>query len=333
MSVLVLFSAGAFAQSDKGTIGGFVKDTSGAVVPAAKVLLTNEATGESYQATSDSQGHYTVTNLTAGDYTLTAEVKGFKKFVSNHNTLGANTTLDLDASLTIGAATEEVTVSATAQVLQTESAAVQSEITGKQVSDQELNGRNPLYMGSLVPGLRSGSTLGDFNFAVGGGNPFQINGSRVQDTMVFFDGAPAVRTRGNGAIVGVASVDATQEMQVITTDYQAEYGDAAGGQIRMVTKSGTRDFHGSAYEYLRNSAMNANTWVRNQSATTKFASPYRYNNFGFTVGGPVWIPKLGMDRFRNKFFFFVNEDWIRYRFTDSQTQAVPTVKMRNGRLQ
>jgi hypothetical protein len=328
--VLVLFSAGAFAQSDKGTIGGFVKDTSGAVVPGAKILLANEATGESYQATTDSQGHYTVTNLTAGDYTLTAEVKGFKKYVSYHNTLGANTALDLDAPLSVGAMTEEVTVSATAQVLQTESAAVQSEITGKQVSDQELNGRNPLYMGSLVPGLRSSATLGDFNFAVGGGNPFQINGSRVQDTMVFFDGAPAVRTRGNGAIVGVASVDATEEMQVIATDYQAEYGDAAGGQIRMVTKSGTRDFHGSAYEYLRNSAMNANTWVRNQAASTRFASPYRYNNFGFTFDGPVWIPKIGMDRFRDKFFFFMNEDWIRYRFTDSQTQAVPTVKMRTG---
>jgi hypothetical protein len=257
--ILVLSSATAFAQSDKSTIGGFVKDASGAVVPGAKVLLANEATGETYQATTDSQGHYTVTNLTAGDYSLTAEVKGFKRFVSTHNTLGANTTLDLDAPLTMGELTQEVTVSATAQVLQTESAAVQAEITGKQVSDQELNGRNPLYMGSLVPGLHSSSTLGDFNFAVGGGNPFQINGSRAQDTMVFFDGAPAVRTRGNGAIIGVASVDATQEIQVIATNYQAEYGDAAGGQIRMVTKSGTKDFHGSAYEYLRNSAMNANT--------------------------------------------------------------------------
>ena len=330
LSIALLFPLHGFAQSDKGTIGGFVRDQSGAVVPGATVVLTNEATGETHPATADSQGHYTVTNLTAGSYTLTAEVKGFKKYVSNHNTLGANTTLSLDAPLTIGAMTEEVTVSATAEVLQTESAAVQAEITGKQVSDQELNGRNPLYMGSLVPGLRSDSTLGDFNFAVGGGNPFQINGSRAQDTMVTFDGAPAVRTRGNGAIIGVASVDATQEMQVITTDYQAEYGDAAGGQIRVVTKSGTRDFHGSAYEYLRNSAMNANTWVRNQSPSTKFAPPFRYNNFGFTFGGPVWIPKMGMDRLRNKFFFFVNEDWIRYRFTDSQTQAVPTVKMRTG---
>ena len=330
VATTVMFSAGAFAQSDTGTIGGFIKDASGAVVPAATVVLTNEATGEAHQAKTDAQGHYTVTNLTAGDYSLTAEVKGFKKYVTAHNTLGANTTLSLDAALTIGAMTEEVTVSATAEVLQTESGAVQAEITGKQVTDQELNGRNPLYMGSLVPGLRSGSTLGDFNFAIGGGVPFQINGSRVQDTLVTFDGAPAVRTRGSGAIVGVASVDATEEMQVINTDYQAEYGDAAGGQLRVVTKSGTRDFHGVAYEYLRNSAMNANTWVRNQSASTRFASPFRYNNFGFTFGGPAWIPKVMPDSWRNKFFFFVNEDWIRYRFTDTQTQAVPTLKMRTG---
>jgi len=329
--VTVLLSTGAFAQSDKGSIGGFVRDSSGAVVPGAKVVLTNEGTGETYPATTDSQGHYIVTNLTAGHYTLTVEVRGFKKYVSTHNTLSAATTLSLDAPLSIGEMTQEVTVSATAEVLQTESGAVQAEITGKQVSDQELNGRNPLYMGALVPGLMSKSTLGDFNFAIGGGNPFYVNGSRVQDTLVTFDGAPAVRTRGSGAIIGVASVDATQEMQVINTDYQAEYGDAAGGQIRIVTKSGTRDFHGSAYEYLRNSAMNANTWVRNHSSTTyHITSPFRYNNFGFTFGGPVWIPRVFPDSLRNKFFFFVNEDWIRYRFSDTQTQAVPTTKMRTG---
>ena len=329
--ILVLSSAVAFAQSDKSTIGGFVRDQSGAVVPGAKILITNEATGEAYTATTDAQGHYTVTNLSPGEYTLTAEVKGFKKFVTNHNTLAANTTLDLDAPLSVGEMTQEITVSATAQTLQTESAAVQQEITGRQVSDQELNGRNPLYMGSLVPGMRSGSTLGDFNFAIGGGTPYQINGSRTQDTMVTFDGAPAVRTRGSGAIVGVASVDATQEIQVITTDYQAEYGDAAGGQMRIVTKSGTRDFHGSAYEYLRNSAMNANLWTRNHAPSTyKITQPFRYNNFGFTFGGPAWIPKLTPESFRNKFFFFVNEDWIRYRYSDTQTQAVPTTLMRQG---
>ena len=226
---------------------------------------------------------------------MTAEAKGFKKFISTHNKLSANTTINLDATLDIGQLTQTVEVTATASVLQTESGAVQSQVTGQQIRDQQLNGRNPLYMGSLLPGLRSGSTLGDFNFAVGGGVPFQINGARTQDTLVTFDGAPAVRTRGSGAIIGVASVDATQEMQVLTAGYQAEYGGAAGGQIRIVTKSGTTDFHGSAYEYLRNSAMNANTWSRNSSPTTRFASPFVYNNFGFTFGGPVWIPGVACD--------------------------------------
>jgi hypothetical protein len=331
VSIFLVLSLTAFGQSDVGTIGGFVRDQSGAVVPNAKVTITNEGTNESHTVNSDAQGHYTVTNLRPANYSMTAEATGFKKFTSVHNKLGSNTTLSLDGALALGSIDQTVEVTATASVLQTESGSVQSEVTGQQIRDQQLNGRNPLYMGSLVPGVRSGSTLGDFNFGVGGGVPFQINGSRANDTMVTFDGAPAVRTRGNGAIIGVASVDATEEMQVLTTDYQAEYGSAAGGQIRLVTKSGTKDFHGSVYEYLRNSAMNANTWTRNQSPTTRFASPFVYNNFGFAVGGPVWIPGFHVtDRLREKLFWFVNEDWLRYRFSDTQTQAVPTTRMRNG---
>ena len=115
----------------------------------------------------------------------------------------------------------------------------------------------------------------------------------------------------------------------MTADYAAEYGRAAGGQIRVVSKSGTRDFHGSAYEYFRNSDLNANTWTRNLSPSTNSASPFRYNNFGFTTGGPIWIPKMN-DKWREKLFFFVAEDWIRYRATDTQTQAVPTALMRQG---
>ena len=331
VSFCIFLVTTTFAQSDVGTIVGFVRDHSDAVVPGATITIQNEGTNQVQVVTSDSQGRYTVPNLRPADYTMTAEAKGFKKFISTHNKLSSNTTLSLDASLDVGQLTETVEVTATASVLQTESGAVQSAVTGQQIRDQQLNGRNPLYMGSLLPGVRSGSTLGDFNFAVGGGVPFQINGARTQDTLVTFDGAPAVRTRGSGAIIGVASVDATQEMQIMTAGYQAEYGGAAGGQVRIVTKSGTKDFHGSAYEYLRNSAMNANTWSRNLSPTTRFASPFVYNNFGFTFGGPVWIPGVHFtDPLRDRLFFFVNQDWIRYRFADTQQQAVPTTLMRQG---
>jgi outer membrane receptor protein involved in Fe transport len=324
-----LLATVAVAQTDYGSISGYVKDPSGGVVPKAKVGITNEATGQARSVNTNDSGYYTAPNLPPGDYSITAEAQGFKKFQSTHVTLSANTALAFDCNLVVGNATETVEVTSTAPPLQTESATVQSEVTGTQVQSQELNGRNPIYMAQLLPGVRGGGTMGDFNFAVGGGNPFQINGTRAQDTNVTFDGADAVRTRGNGAIIGVANVDAIQEIQVLTADYSAEYGRAAGGEIRMVTKSGTRDFHGSAFEYFRNSDLNANTWSRNLSAATSGASPFRYNDFGFTIGGPAWIPKMGA-KWREKFFFFVAEDWTRYRYTDTSSATVPTTLMRQG---
>lgn len=315
-----------YAQLDFGSINGFAKDPSGAVVPKVKVTIQNEATGQEQVVNTNDSGYYVLTNLAPGQYTVTAEASGFKKFVSNHNQLQPNSTLAVDIGLAVGQATESVEVSAEAATLQTESATVQQEVNGKQVLDQELNGRNPIYMVQLLPGVRGGSSLGDLNFASTGGQSWQINGARTWDTVVTFDGAPAVRTRANGAVIGTADVESTQEMQVLTADYAAEYGRAAGGQIRIVTKSGTRDYHGSLYEYFRNSDLNANTWSRNLSPTTNFTTPFRYNNFGGTFGGPV-VPK---GKWRDKLFFFVAEDWIRNRNTDTQTQAVPTVLMRQG---
>jgi carboxypeptidase family protein len=172
LGVYLTFLFAAFSQSYVGTIAGFVKDQSGAVVPNAKVVIKNEDTNEEHAVTSDPQGHYTVPNLVPGLYTMTAVVNGFKKFTSTHNNLSSNSTISLDTNLAIGATSEAVEVSDTAAVLQTESRAVQSQVIAQQVQNQELNGRNPLYMAQLLPGVRSGSTLGDFNFAVGGGAPF-----------------------------------------------------------------------------------------------------------------------------------------------------------------
>jgi hypothetical protein len=329
-AIPLLLATFGYAQTDIGSVSGFVKDPSGGVVPKAKVLVKNEATSQVISAVTNDSGYYVVTNLQPGVYTVAAESAGFKRYESAHNTLVANSALSLDVVLTVGAASETVEVTETATALQTESSAVQSEVTGKQVLDQELNGRNPIYMAQMLPGVRGGSTLGDFNFSSTGGQSWQVNGTRTQDTIITFDGAPAVRTRANGAVIGSADVDSTQEIQVMTGDYLPEYGRAAGGQIRIVTKSGTQDFHGSLYEYFRNSALNANTWTRNQSTLTNFTAPFRYNNFGGTVGGPVWAKGLP-DKWRQRLFFFVAEDWIRYRLTETAgQQAVPTLQMRNG---
>jgi hypothetical protein len=324
-----LCSRPVYAQSDVGSIVGFVTDQTGAVVPNAKVTVTNEGTGETRVVTADAEGHYTVPNLSPTIYTITAEAAGFEKFISAHNRLAANSTVEVDTHLAIGSAAQTVTVSDTAVILQTQSAAIQSEITGTQVQTQELNGRNPIYMAQLLPGVISSATLGDFNFAFNSGDTFEINGARVNDSRYLIDGVMATRTRADGQIIAGVKPDAVQEMQVLTGDYSAEYGSASGAQVRIVTKSGTRNFHGTAYEYLRNSAMNANLWTLNLAGQPRV--PFVYNNFGFAVGGPAWIPGFkAMDRLRDRFFFFVNEDWVRYRFDATQTMAVPTTLMRTG---
>jgi hypothetical protein len=319
----------ALAQNDVGSIVGFVTDQSGAVVPNAKVTATNEGTGETRIVTTDAEGHYTVPNLAPTIYTITAEAAGFERFISAHNRLASNSTVEVDAHLAVGSAAQTVTVSDTAVILQTQSAAIQSEITGTQVQTQELNGRNPIYMAQLLPGVISSATLGDFNFAFNSGDTFEINGARVNDSRYLIDGVMATRTRADGQIIAGVKPDAVQEMQVLTGDYSAEYGSASGAQVRIVTKSGTRNFHGTLYEYLRNSAMNANLWTLNLANQPRV--PFVYNNFGFAVGGPAWIPGASfLKPLRDRFFFFVNEDWVRYRFDATQTMAVPTALMRTG---
>ena len=327
--VFAMLGAALMAQTETGSIGGFVKDPSGGVVPKANVKITNEGTGATETLTSDGAGYYTAPNLPPGIYTISADAPGFKRFESAHNWLAPNTSLSLDASLTVGATTETVEVTATAGVLQTESSAVQSEVGGNVVNMQELNGRDPLFEAQLLPGMRGSATMGDFNYAEGVTEPFNVNGTRQQDTLVTFDGAPANRTRANGQIIGVPNVDAVEEIQVLASDYSAEYGRASGGQIRVITKSGTRDFHGSLYEYFRNSDMNANTWTRNLSTLTNYAQPAHYNNFGGTIGGPVWWPGLS-SKLRDRLFFFVAEDWVRYVYQDFTEEAVPTALMRQG---
>lgn len=326
--VVCLIAGLAIAQSDLGTISGYVKDPSGATVPNAKVIVRN-LSGLERQASTNDSGSYTITNIPSGTYTISIEAAGFKKFESSDNKLDPSATLEVDATLVVGAATETVEVSATAAALQTESAAVQKDVTREQIDSLELNGRNPIFMANLVPGTRGGNLSGlSFNFSQG---PSNINGARTPESLITYDGAPAVRTRSNGTSLGSADVDSTQEIQILTANYSPEYGRSSGGQIRIVTKSGTQQFHGAAYDYVRNTLFNANTWSRNSvvSPLTNYVPPQQYNQFGYNLSGPFYIPgKFNTDK--TKIFWYWGQEWVRYRYLDTSTLTVPSMAMRQG---
>lgn len=334
LALVALFclSISLIAQSDLGSITGFAKDASGATVPGAKITVRN-ATGLERTATTSDSGYYTITNIPPGLYTVTAEAPGFKKYESSSNKLDPSATLTLDAMLTVGAASETVEVTATAQQLQTESASVQKVVTRQQIDALELNGRNPVGLAALVPGAHTGNLAGNsFAFSQG---PSNFNGSRNPENLITFDGAPATRTRSNGTSLGSADVDSTQEVQILTASYAAEYGRTSGAQIRVLTRSGTQNFHGAAYDYLRNSALNANTWTRNHTTQVpglfpfSQVPPFRYNQFGYNIGGPFYIPgKLNADK--SKFFWYFGQEYVRNRFTDTSSWTVPSNLMRQG---
>jgi hypothetical protein len=322
-----------FAQSDLGTISGFVKDPSGATVANAKVIVRNQTGIERAVSTNDS-GFYTITNIPAGFYALSVEAPGFEKYQSTDNKLDPSGHLSIDVPLTVGSSTQTVQVSANVATLQTESATVQELITRQQIDLLELNGRNPVGLAALVPGARSGTLANlTFNFSQG---PANFNGSRNPENLITFDGAPATRTRSNGTSLGAADVDSTQEVQILTANYAPEYGRSSGAQIRVTTKTGTSQFHGAAYEYLRNDAFNANTWSRNSNPATAFVAPLRYNQFGYNIGGPVYIPgKFNTNK--SKVFFYWGQEWVKYHFVESGASLggaglllVPSVKMRQG---
>src|SRR6202043_3941224 len=195
--------------------------------------------------------------------TLLVEAPGFQRYEFRENKLDAAANLLIDAPLAVGSNNQTVQVSASAVQLQTESATVETLVTREQIDSLEMNGRNPIFMANLVPGTRGGTLANlNFNFTQG---PSNINGARTPESLITYDGAPAVRTRSNGTSIGAADVDSTQEIQILTADYAPEFGRSSGGQIRIITRSGAQQFHGAAYDYIRNDVFNANTWARNHT--------------------------------------------------------------------
>jgi len=325
MGILCLLATFAFAQSDTSQITGIVRDASGALVPNAKVSAVNETTGIERSATTNQAGFYTLTNLPPGPYTVSVEAAGFRKAVSKSNRLSASIPLSVDVNLEVGAVAETVEVTASVATVQADSATVGRTIESQQIANMALNGRNPLLLAQLKPGVRSGS-MNRFTFGLDSAG-LAINGARTQDFLITFDGAVGIRTRSNGTSVGTADVETVQEVQILTSNYNAEYGRSSGGQVRMVTKSGGQDFHFAAYDYLRNRALDANSWQRNVNRQSKPQNTF--NQFGYVFSGPVYIPgKFNTNK--NKLFFLWSQEYLRYRREVTSTGVVPTPLMRQG---
>ena len=325
LSLILLSALLLYPQSDSAQVSGYVKDPAGAAIPGASIELRNETTGLERRASTNESGYFVIPGLPPGNYTLAVEAQGFKKFTKTQNKLDPSMSATIDATLVIGSLTESIEVTAEATTVQSETATVGKLIEGKQIENMMLNGRNPIFLALLKPGVRGGS-LQSFSFDLNSGG-FAINGSRAADNLITYDGAPAIRTRGNNTSVGTVDVETVQEIQVLTANYNAEYGRASGGQVRIVTKSGGRDFHGSLYEYFRNEHLDANTWARNRTGDKRQAN--KFNQFGYMFNGPVYIPgKWNNDR--NKLFFLWAQEYVRYRQDQTSAQIVPSLAMRTG---
>ena len=298
--VAILFCVAALplgAQVTSGTISGRVTDSSGAIIKDASVTISNPANGLSRKVTTSNTGEFSAPNLLPGTYNITVEVPGFKKLESSGFVLTAAATLDTgDLVLAVGAATAEVTVVADAAKvqLQADSGERSDVITGKQLNDVALNGRNVLDYLKLIPGVAG--TLDAHQSGTGGLDAYNINGTRANEHEFTIDGASNVDTGNNGGTHVTINTDAIEEVKVLTSNYQAEFGKAAGGQIALTTKSGTNAWHGDVRFFHRNEGLNANEWFNkeNEGLGGQPNTPpiYRYNYIGYQAGGPIRKDRL-----------------------------------------
>lgn len=345
VTVFAVLGVGGFAQSVRGTLSGSVTDPSGAVVAGAKIDAKNAGTGVSSTTVSTSSGSYQFPELPLGTYNVTVSAPGFKTATFSNVVVQLNSTTPLNAKLALGQSSESVTVTAAATGIQTESSEVGGVVTDRQITQLPLalggvgNLRSPEAFTFLLPGSTgpgsANSNNGIFISKLAGGQNF--------GNEVLLDGASQTRSENGSSFDEEApSVEALQEFKVTTAIPSAEFGRTSGGVENFVTKSGTNAFHGTAYDIFRNGDMDANDWFSNgrkamscvgasdtPACRAGFAKdPDRQNDFGGTLGGPVWIPKIynGHDR---TFFFF---SWEQFRQTTGGpiTSTVPTVAERNG---
>jgi hypothetical protein len=327
-SVVVLLSLGLLSSkrmnaqgSTNATVLGTVSDSAGAVVPNASVSVKNVATDQTRQATTDGQGRYTIADLPVGNYEAQATSAGFQTTLRRGITLTVGEQAVLDFSLMVGQSQQTVTVEAEVSQVDTLSTAVASYVEQKQINDLPLNGRNFTDLVALVPGVSSGSQIGNggANLLYGVENNFAVSGARSEGQAYLLDSTNIQgfwnHGSGSGVMGTTLGIEAIAEFSVLTNTYSAQFG-GNGAVVNAVSRSGTNGFHGSAYEFLRNSAVDARNFFDGSSKP-----PFRQNQFGGAVGGPIKKDKL---------FFFVNDEELRKSLGQTFIGLIPDANAHLG---
>jgi hypothetical protein len=333
---LLVFAGVGICQNVTATIAGTVTDNSGAVVPNAKVTVTNtDQNAVIKTVNTDSSGNFAATYLPLGHYSVSIEAPNFQTHTEKGIELHVSDRYTLNAKLGVGTTAEQVTVEAGGVQVETQSATAAGLISGTQVRELALNGRNWEQLVTLSPGVSDAGNSDQLyvgSFAPQGTNlvTFSINGGRREENNFMIDGADNIDRGSNLTLLAFPSVDAIQEFKVIRGQYDPEYGRAASGQVNLVTRSGTSTLHGTAYEFFRNDALNANTYFNKHFATVVRKPILRYNDFGGVIGGPVYIPKI-YEQTNKTFFFFSEEARRNVAYTNTHPE-VPTAAMLNGQF-
>ena len=319
--LLLISGLGAFAQLDRGTLAGTVTDQTGALVPAVKITIRNTATNATYETTTNAAGQYTVPNLPVGSYEVTFQAAAFKKLVRSGITVSVTEVAHVDASLEVGSLAESIEIAAQAPRLESDTPLVGTSLTNKELTDLPVSwgseGRVVEYFAyKIMPGLY--------------GDPWtsHINGSTSFSKETLLDGVTVTTYLSGHFEEGSVSAEALQEFKVQSSGMQAEFGRSQAGVYNYVMKSGTNSYHGSVYGSLRNEALNANTFVNNSRELKR--TPERKQNYAFSFGGPVAIPKVYHGR--NKTFFYAAYERYKERTggLGSPTLTLPVPEFLQG---
>ena len=333
--LLGVFAGQMAAQTINGQIVGTVTDPTGAVITGAKVTLTYDLTGQQRQFTTDSSGNFIYPDLVPGTYDISVTQSGFQTYSQKGISLAATEKLDLhQLQLAVGSQATEITVQANTTHVETDSSEHSALVNSTQMTDVTVKGRNYMSYLSYLPGVTNGNPGGGDTPGWDQTDGVTFNGGN-NTVIVMLNGiASSDDGIGNSSAAYIApSPDAIQEMKVQTGNLNAEYGARNGGSINVVYKTGTRDFHGSLYDYQRNRFFNANSFFNKLSTsayTRAHPGAYNYANPGGTFGGPFWMPKVPFNKNRDKLFLFFSADLLRYRQGSTQSALVPSLEERAG---